>query len=1266
MEKLRKRKNELKKTLKQALRKQTNEEDLFKLRQEFSSIMRLHNKVRKLVKKKDRRREQEKANKNFRKDPYGYSKRLLEPNKQQEINFTKSETESYFSDIYKDSGRHRDFDPPEDTDRPQIPATSISSSPPKWGELKAILKKTRNKSAPGPNGVPYLVYKKCPRTFSHVFKLMVKIWNSRKIPAQWRVGKVILIPKSSNTTSPSGCRPIVLSNASGKLFFQVIAKRLLKYLVSNNYLKTSIQKGFLPRISGCVEHTQALMEALQDAKRRKKEINVCWLDLANAYGSVCHNLIQFAAEWYHVPESLRAIIHSYYDDLAVKISTEEWTTDKISYEQGLFQGCPLSVVLFLMVFQICLDQLSSHSCRGYSVGSGPLHNQRAYADDLTLIAKSKTSLEMMLKTVEKFLHWSATMKAKPAKCRSLSLVKIPNTSSMTPSDPEVFIHGERIPFIHQEPMKFLGQLIYKDLSDASVRDITAAKLLSMLKIVDADLVQNTGKLWIYQHMIVAKLSWEFTIYCFPITFAKKLQSTATVYLKKWAGLTHSTSTSVLFRAHHLGGLHLTSLTSKLKCMQLVKFHQLKYAVDSSTQFIYGHIANRLQSKSHWNGVRELEERERHLALNELCRGNSGRAGLGLIPLRRTSDMTPKEHRQELSRLAKESEEERALVYVYSMAKQGRPLAWDAVMFLDVRWRNLLYSFSDKILSFYLNSIADTLPSPANLLLWKMSPIGSCPLCGYQHCTLFHILSNCRHSLMKGRYNWRHDMVLRKMIEVIRPTLNKENAPKKGTYFESVKGNKYFVPPLKQNGRQEKPAANDWNLIWDEEYEPFIFPSEIAVSSARPDLVIWSPSTRACVITELTVCWEENFHQAHERKRNKKDYVTLISECKQNGWKISYFPVEVGARGVVSDSLIVFLRFMGLSRKKARLEADRIGRISLQASYTLWLSRNEQKFSRWTLVEPQITVNAAATQHEDRGDSIGTSTRLPADEKLMSTRPPDRLQKTRDIGATSQQQGLVPKGLINLGNTCFINSIAQCLMANVSLYTVASPSIVKALENIKSTRGQTIRPTGLVRAVSLLNPSLTSGQQQDAVEALEVVLSPDTLSPRQDYGEVADVITCTVCGSESVDSRPLAPPILRVPITAQSLERCVANMLAPQALDGRRCSQCQSLSSEISTKILVYPQALAIQLLRFEQQGSLVVKDTSSVALSQTIRLNSTTWRITGIINHTGSAQCGHYSALTQRNLRWFQCDDSRVAETSEEAAFSSSKQSAYLLFLGKC
>ena len=121
-------------------------------------------------------------------------------------------------------------------------------------------------------------------------------------------------------------------------------------------------------------------------------------------------------------------------------------------------------------------------------------------------------------------------------------------------------------------------------------------------------------------------------------------------------------------------------------------------------------------------------------------------------------MPPREHRQELSELSRQSEEEEGLIYVYNIAKQGRPLAWDAVMFLDVHWRELIYSFSDKLLSFYQNCMDDTLPTPFNLMVWKMTSLGSCPLCGYDHCALFHIVSHSRRSLVTGRYNWRHGMV----------------------------------------------------------------------------------------------------------------------------------------------------------------------------------------------------------------------------------------------------------------------------------------------------------------------------------------------------------------------------------------------------------------------------------------------------------------------------------------------------------------------------
>ena len=735
-----------------------------------------------------------------------------------------------------------------------------------------------------------------------------------------------------------------------------MASRLTKYMTKNMYLKPPTQKGFLPYISGCVEHTQALSEILLDARRRKKNIVVCWLDLANAYGSISHNLVQFAAEWYHIPETIREIIYLYYDNLSVSVSLENWTSPPIQYERGLFQGCPLSVVLFLMVFQLALDALEIHSSAGYRLNGTLTSNQRAYADDLTLIAKDPKSAEDMLHTFERFLSWSVTMKAKPAKCRSLAFGKTPETSTMSPFDPELTIHGEQIPFIHKEPMKFLGQYIYKDLSDQEVRKQVSNKLVQMLQKTDRDPVPNTGKLWIYEHLILAKVSWEFTVYCFPLSFVKALSTQVLKFLKKWAGLAHCANTSVLFRSREKGGLALTPLTSNVKCVQLAKYHQLKYSIDSKTQLIYGHIANRMGLAKNWNGVKELQDKERHLVLNEICRGQIGRSGLGLQKRKMINKMSTKEHRQELTKLVKKSEEESLLIHVYGMAKQGRALIWDTVMFLDTRWCKLIYSLSDKLLSFYLNSLSDTLPTPANLTMWKKTKLGTCTLCQYNYCTLAHILNNCRTSLTSGRYNWRHDMVLRKIVLHVQPYLEVKDSSRKTTsrktsQFQTAEGKKYKGPAYDLTTSQERlPTSSDWQIMWDEDHHQYTFPAHIANTSARPDMVIWSDHLKTCITAELTVCWEENFQSAHERKASKQAYISLMTEGETNGWKMKYLPIEVGSRGVTSGSLSHFFRYLGLTRKKSNHAVHDVGQIALRASYTLWLSRHSREFSNWQLVD----------------------------------------------------------------------------------------------------------------------------------------------------------------------------------------------------------------------------------------------------------------------------------------------------------------------------
>ena len=88
--------------------------------------------------------------------------------------------------------------------------------------------------------------------------------------------------------------------------------------------------------------------------------------------------------------------------------------------------------------------------------------------------------------------------------------------------------------------------------------------------------------------------------------------------------------------------------------------------------------------------------------------------------------------------------------------------------------------------------------------------------------------------------------------------------------------------------------------------------------------------------------------------------------------------------------------------------------------------------------------------------------------------------------------------------------------------------------------------------------------------------------------------------------------------------------------------------------------MAIQVLRF-QQGSGVIKNTATMTLKPVVCLAGAT----GIVNHMSALNQGHYTTYICHQHHWFQCDDSRVVETTAEAAFSCSDRSACIIFLSK-
>jgi hypothetical protein len=243
---------------------------------------------------------------------------------------------------------------------------------------------------------------------------------------------ITLIPKDpAHLNDPSLFRPIACLNVENKILWAVVGQTLLSYLLENGYLKDRTQKGFLPNVAGCIEHSATLAEAIRDARRNKKNIVINWLDLANAFGSVKHSLITFALGWYHVPSKCINLIKLYYSSLYARVVTKNWSTNLIAFLKGVFQGCTISPILFDVVYQKCIDYIAQFGTNPYVFKSNfDLKSkygliellQLVYADDHTLINSTKLGAQRALNLIQKWLSWTECMKAKPVKCKCLALL----------------------------------------------------------------------------------------------------------------------------------------------------------------------------------------------------------------------------------------------------------------------------------------------------------------------------------------------------------------------------------------------------------------------------------------------------------------------------------------------------------------------------------------------------------------------------------------------------------------------------------------------------------------------------------------------------------------------------------------------------------------------------------------------------------------------------------------------------------------------------
>jgi len=137
--------------------------------------------------RKNRRKFRKNCNE-FLSQPYEFSRKLLNPKPKGDLKSSKEEVQEYLQKVHSDPERNMIQELTEEMWEHKEPNTDFNNKPPTYLEFAKKLRKTRTKSAPGPNGVPYRVYKRCPEVSKLCYQYIRSLWVQNKISNTWKVG----------------------------------------------------------------------------------------------------------------------------------------------------------------------------------------------------------------------------------------------------------------------------------------------------------------------------------------------------------------------------------------------------------------------------------------------------------------------------------------------------------------------------------------------------------------------------------------------------------------------------------------------------------------------------------------------------------------------------------------------------------------------------------------------------------------------------------------------------------------------------------------------------------------------------------------------------------------------------------------------------------------------------------------------------------------------------------------------------------------------
>ncbi|MBW0499329.1 hypothetical protein O181_039044 [Austropuccinia psidii MF-1] len=216
-------------------------------------------------------------------------------------------------------------------------------------EIENAIAELPNKKAPGPDGIPNELIKiSKPLLTMHLLYLYNACLRQGNYPSIWKETRTAIIRKAAKDdyTDPNAYRPIALLDTLGKLFEKIINRRLTHWAHQTNTIHPGHVGGRPGRSINDAFVT--LTSWIHHKWREGKMVMGIFLDVKSAYPLVQKARLIHILEKKGCPPYLSMIIDSFLSDRTTRLKLNNFVSQKFQIPNGLPQGSPLSVTLYLL------------------------------------------------------------------------------------------------------------------------------------------------------------------------------------------------------------------------------------------------------------------------------------------------------------------------------------------------------------------------------------------------------------------------------------------------------------------------------------------------------------------------------------------------------------------------------------------------------------------------------------------------------------------------------------------------------------------------------------------------------------------------------------------------------------------------------------------------------------------------------------------------------------------------------------------------------